>query len=531
MILEKHSNLLMAGGYPFLVMYPYHWLRALISRFWEVPSDAFFTSWWQTSTMRTDILGARALESDFSWISVFQNHDFLIFQHGLALLALLCGYALVRKYFGFSVGIIFMLLFGLSPLSLEWPSCTLPEWLQGAFLVFWLYFADKAKEAQFQKKLLLYALLGALSALGFLIKFNSLPVFVILFAGLVFWERMSLWRVFVKISVTLAAALCVVGVFVATHHFPTTGTTSLTMNSWPLADKVFQFLPHPSLMPEMGLQTKRLLAIHKHLPKHNEKVLGPAPYFRNIGVTNEERTPYRKKLSFLMRASDQEMDRYLSVNGFDPIHKQPPALRVAYYIGLEEYSSLLKGIYVESIKRYPLSFLQNTARDFFSNFAMKENSYFFHPQLKEVQKGRDTSQASRLGFVKFLWPNERYVCYHENVVWLPGVWFFTHWQALWPPTWVFWLFSLIAFAVACKNLAVDPRKIGFYLTVFLFLTAVFFVWISNMIWTFRLKEYELIRVIPTLLAAVGLCQSYRLACQWVRAAFFKYKFRKISEAT
>ena len=528
MILERHSNLLMAGGYPFLMMYPYHWLRALVSKVWEIPADPFFSSWWQTSTMRTDILGARALSGDFSWASFFQNHDFLIFQHSIALLAVLCGYALVRKYFGFGTAIFFMILFGLSPLSLEWPSSTLPEWLQGAFLVFWLFCADKARQSQPKKKVLLYGVLGLLSAFGFLIKFNSLPVFALLFAGLVFWEREFFRKTFAKVAAALGVGLCAIGVFIGFYHFPTTGSYALTMNSWPLADKVFQFLPHPSLTPEMGPQTKRLLTIHKSLPKDNEKVLGPAIYFRNIGVTNEERKPYRERLSFLMGASETEVDWFLLQNGFDPIYEQPPALRVAYYIGLEEYSSLLKGVYAEAIIRYPLSFLQNTARDFFANFAMKENSYVFRPQFKEIQKGRNHSQPSDFGFVKFLWPQERYVCYHENAAWLPGAWFFTHWQAFWLPTWIIWLFSFVAFAIALKQLVSGSDGTLSFLVIFFFLVAISFVWISNMIWTFRLKEYEFIRFIPTCLASVGLYQSFCLVRHYARKSKSWRDWRVIS---
>jgi len=99
MILDKHSSLLMAPGYPFLVMLPYHWIRGLISKIAAIPEDLAFTPWWQTSTIRMDLIGSKIIDGDFSWISVFQDHGFIAFQHGVALLSLFCGFLLARRYF------------------------------------------------------------------------------------------------------------------------------------------------------------------------------------------------------------------------------------------------------------------------------------------------------------------------------------------------------------------------------------------------------------------------------------------------
>ena len=522
MIIDQHSNLLMAPGYPFFVMLPYEWLHRLWSKIWTIPADRTFSPWWQSSTLRGDIQGAKAFESDFSWGSVFQNHDFILFQHAIALLALFCGFKLVRKYFGFPIGIIFLGLAGLSPLSLEWPSCSLPEWLQGSFLVFWLYFADRAREAAGIRKLGLYGLLGLFAAGGCLIKFNGFPVFASLFIGLFFLDRESIRKTGLKLFVSASTACTLVAVFVMSYHFPTTGTIALSMNTWPLADKVFQFLPHPSISPDMGIHSKRLLAMHKDLPKHTEEVLSPAPYFRHLNAV-DTRAPYQGKLAPLMQRTESELDHYLTVHGYDPIYEQQPALRVAYYIGLQEYSSLLRGVYIEAATKYPFLFLQDTANNFFHDFLMKENSYVFRPQWDEVQAGRDHSQPSRWGFVRFLWPHERYVCYHENVVWQPGAWFFTKWQALWPSTRFLWLLAFVAFAVAVSDLQRGEKRKQSYLIVFLFLLALMFVWVSNMAWIFRLKEYEFIRAIPTLLAAVGLYQSVQIVRQVGRWSIFRLK--------
>ncbi len=526
MIVQKHSNLLMAAGYPFFMMLPYQWLHEMWAKIWTIPADSAFTPWWQASTLRGDILGSGVFKTEFSWGAVFQNHDFIVFQHAIALLALFCGFKLVRKHFGFSVGLIFLFLVGLSPLSLEWPSCSLPEWLQGSFLVFWLYFADRALEAKGPKKLVLYGLLGFFAAGGILIKFNCLPIFAVLFAGLLVLERESLRKTGLKVLASASTACSLVALFVWTYHLPTTGTTALSMNKWPLADKVFQFLPHPSISPEMGIHSKRLLALQSHLPKHNEEVLSPAKYFRHVDAISE-RAPHREKFGWVMHATDAQLHQYFTAHGYDPMYEQPPALRVAYYVGLEEYSTLLKGVYSEAVRNYPFLFLQDTANNFFSDFLMRENSYVFRPQWDELQLGRDSSQPSRWGYVRFLWPHERYVCYHENVVWSPGVWFFSKWQSLWPSTRFFWLLAFVAFAVAVNDLQRGQKRKQSYLVAFLFLLAVGFVWISNMAWIFRLKEYEFIRVIGMVLGAVGLYQSVQIVRHVARWSVYRWKKKQV----
>jgi len=517
MLVERHSSLLMASGYPFLMMVPYHFFRWVTSLLWTIPRDPCFTPWWQSEGMRGDIVGSEKLLTDFSWAAFFQDHGFLIFQHFIACLAIVCIYLLVRKYFGFSVAILTAILLGLSPLGLEWPSSSLPEWLQGAGVAFWVFLADKAKEEN-AKRWIYYPLLGATALLTVLIKFNAVPVFLVLFIGLLIWDQASLLKKVAAVLLSTVAGLCVVACFLFGFHYPTTGSYALSMNKWPLADKVFQILPHLSVRE--GEKTKRVIALLSQLPKSNPNVLSPAAYFRSVHAADGERIGYRNQGLWLMGTSSEELDQYLKTGSFSPVFGQSPMLRIAYYVGLKEYNDLLQGIYRETVFHHPFLFLQDTAHRFMRDFGLRQNSYEFRPRREDVN---EESQPARYGYVKFQWPSEKYVCYHENGAWLPGVIFFSNWQSYWPPTWVFWLFAFAAFAFSLKN----RKSTQDGLVIFFFILCIGFVWVSNMAWSFRLKEFECIRWICTFLASIGMVGCYRFAKSKLRMYLFQWKKRQL----
>ncbi len=532
MILYKKSSLLMAAGYPFLMMYPFqffHFIRGLIAHKWALPLDLAPNEWWSTS--KDWLLGSRVLENNFSWVDVFDNREFVLFQHGLEILALFLGFRLIKKYFGFSVGIVFLLLYGLSPLSLEYPSSVVPEWLQGALLIFWIYIAEKALNSPFAKKLFLYGLLGVLSTLGFLVKFNIFPIFFILYICLLFLDKECLKKVAYKAFSFLIGTASVFFIFLFYYHIPTTGTSVLTMNSWVLADKCFQFHPHRSLIPEDGLFTKRLLAIEKTLPLENKgEAVGAASYFYHINaVDNQERVPYREKSLYLLHANHKDLDKELSLYRYNYISSQTPLLRLAYYIGLYEYKTLLKDVYIELIQKYPWEFLQDTLHNSLLSLINNKNSYEFRPSWQEVQKGSQPITKSRYGFTRFLWPNDRMISYHDPVVFLPGVWFFTKLQKLWPPLWFIWGLAFLTFITAIKSSKKEGIALKSSLIIGCMTILLIFIGVSNIIMLFRMKEYRAVHMIVILLASIGLVQLKIYTQQIISLLKYRFKLRGICE--
>jgi len=227
----------------------------------------------------------------------------------------------------------------------------------------------------------------------------------------------------------------------------------------------------------------------------------------------------------MMQASDQQLDQNLHAHGFEPIREHDPTLRIAYYIGLPEYSALHRAIYVDAIKKYPLSFFLDTTQGFFRSFAMRDKSYEFRPSWSEIQTGRH--ENSHCGFVKFLWPNDRFVCYHENAAWLPGVWFFTKLHNLWPPTCFLWMLAFFAFARALKNIEAGYRRPATYIVLFLFLSLSIYVCFSNCASAeFRLKDFEFVRLIVTTLSAIGIYQITTLMRRFLRSTFFNWRKKR-----
>lgn len=521
MILERHSSLLMAGGYPFLMMWPYHILKTVTSWFVKIPQDLAFTPWWQTSEIRNELIGASPIP-DFSWAGFFQDHLFILFQHAISLWALYLGYKLVRKYFGNTLSLIFLWLYGLSPLSLELPSATRPEWLQGAFVVFWLYVADLARQSD--KKLLFYSFLGILGSLTFLIKFNAFPILALFFFSLLILERETLLKSFVKIGACFLAAVCTLFLYVNLYHEPTTGTSHLTMNRWILGCKYFRFIPNHVLSKDLGFHTKLLLSLYRDLPKtkYTEKSFNPALFFRQIDVNKEERASYQNRSLWKLNATQQQLDQDLILHGSPFLKEHDPTLEIAYYVGLEPYSLLHGNIYWEAIRAYPFSFFLDTVQDFFLGLGEKTNSFTFRPKWEELHAGR--YGENHFGYVKFHWPEDRHVCFHLNAALIPGTWFFTKWQKLWPPNYFLFFFASIAGILCFKMKNSYESRLSF----FLFLILLSFIWFSSSIFSFRLKEFECVRAIVTFLASLGIYQLSLLLQTFYRGKIFDRKMKELS---
>lgn len=530
MIHHKQSAVMTSGGYPFLMMWPFYIMRKITSFFLPIREDSSLVPFWQTTeNQMTSVMPIEGLDNTFSWVSFLQNHDFILFQHSIELLALFCGFLIVRKYFGFYVSLIFVVLYGLSPLSLEDSSSVRPEWLQGAFFIFWVYSADKAKEAVvYSKKLLLYVCVGVLAALGFLVKVNGLPVFMALFACLLYIDREQFSKMISKAGVAIAAGGATVLLFIATYHFPTTQLSSLPENSWVLADKAFAYSPEPFISPSLGIKSKRFLAIQKALPSNNPKIIyNAALYSQSITAKHQAiREPFREKLLWLMTADETALDQQLATYGYNRILDQLPCIHIAYYIGFLEYNTLLRGVYFDMMKKYPNAFIQDTLKKSLVSFASKERSLGYRPTWDEVENGRNHLSKSNLGYVTFAWNEERDVLYHENVVWLPGLWLFTKHVKYWPPLWVVWILSAIACFVALKNIKMGFKSLQDYYVIVSMTIILLFILFSNVIYLFRLKEFRAIQAFVTVLAAIGLYQMAFLIKDYFRTLAFRFKVLK-----
>lgn len=526
MILNRQSSLLMAAGYPFLMMLPYHWLKYLTSFFGTGVEDAVFTPWWQTATIRGDLMGTPISTHEYAWACFFQEHGFIVLQHAISLAALFCAFFLIRKYVGYRIALIFLFLQGIAPMAIELPSTVRPEWLQGAILIFWLVCAQRAKESTSSKSWLYYGALGWLSALGFLVKYNSLPILLLFFVALLFLARDEIGRLVAKTIVFIASAASMIALFILCYHLPTTGTSILSLNSWVMAVKYFQFIPQNGLSQDLGLYAKRLIAIQQNLPEGSGKDQMAAEYFRHLDAGPPERVQYQSNAQKIMQASDSELHSMFSACEFEPIREHDPTLKIAYYVGLKEYALLHQKIFFEAIQKYPLAFLLDTTKSFFRSFSVKDKSYVFRPEWNELMEGRYGNSC--FGYTQFLWPKDRFVCYHENAAWLPGVWFFSKMQNFWPPTFLLWIFALIAGFSSFVSLQKKHCTNKTWLIAFVFLVLLIFIGLSCCISPeFRLKDLEFVRPLLSLLSSVGIYQSALLIYRYLTAFTFRLKNKEI----
>jgi len=524
MILKQKSHLLQASGYPWLIMKPYHFLKNWVLHRSELPSNP---NWWEPyDRWQTPIKGV------FSWTEVFQDHPFILFQHCIEISSIILGYCLIKKYFGRIIGALFVFFYALSPLSLEGPSTTFPEWFQAVFVIYWFFFAEKASQVTGSKKYCLYTLLGGITACGVLIKFNSLPLFIMLFLGLLLIGN---WKKSIRPCLfSIGAFSVIIFYFLFSFHIPTTGTASFTMNSWVLATKAFGFIPSINIRPENGISAKRILALLDVLPKEDGP--GPASYFNHMNEAAPVREYYREKYLSILHENEEALDERLSKTSIPFTDSQHTMLRIAYFIGLKEYKSLLTNFYLESIYRYPWHFINHTVNMTLASFYKQEDPKFygqtklpFKAMYSDVVEGKVELERNTFGFTEFQWPLNPvgYAFYRSNTVWLPGVWLFSELDRIWPTLWISWAFTFIAAFFAVSNLSNRKTLLQSKIILGLFLILLCFVGYSNLLWvSCRIKDYRCIHMIMIGLSAIGFWQTIERLLFYARRLRFQYKMKK-----
>jgi hypothetical protein len=504
MIIEHRSNLLMCGGYPFLIMFPYKFLRYFFSLFVNLPPQVYINDWWATSEQW--LINSKEITNDFSWISFFQHHDLILFQNIIELGGIYLGFLLIKKYFPYAVALLFLMLYALNPLSIEDGSSVRPEWLQSIFFILAIYLIDKIINAKKLQKKMLYCLFGISAALGFLIKFNGLIVYSILFVALLYFDHNKWKKTLLNFFICFSFFFITIQFFILSYHFPTTSSKNLSFNVWVLGDKVFQFIPKSTLNPKTGLVTKRILAIDKSLP--DIPLPGAATFFDNINSSNERKKSEQVKASLkLLHSNENELDSYLQTHGYNPIITHTPLLKIPYYLGLAEYKSLITKLYFESIKKYPQSFFYHTMQKSARSFLSMENC-FFYPDWALISAGINKSEPTKYGYARFLWPQIKTEAFVENIVWLPGAWFITKYFKFWPPILFYWLLSFISFGYSCKKFKSNNFR-SLIIIISITISICFLIFHNIIYIDFRTKDIRGIMSFMILLASVGI---YDIIC-------------------
>lgn len=493
MILDWKSSLVLAGGYPFVFGSVLQLFRSIV-----------------------------LVDLDPRIFEILLR----ILQHGTDMIVLMILYFPLKYVFGPSTAIGSLIFYGINPFVLGNLSVARPEWFQVDMFLVSLVMSFAAFRSSGNKKILFYAAAAGIFYLGFLSKFNLLPLGVFL-GILLFFDRAPLLS---KITIVLLGIACfgaVYMVYVLAYHKPSTGTRALTYDkSWILLRKARMFSSSPRLDIENGIHAKRYKVLSFFLSRHGWIDVDPPTLYSHVdAVSPENRAFFRKTYGYILSADEKTLDEIIREN---PEIKDAyiNQLMISRYIGLQESDELGTRVFVEAIQSEPFRYLKHVLLRFFSSFILfKPNNFPLDRNLgwsgMDSPKGIDLQSDEReplgLGFSFFRLKESRLIRYIKTVLWKPGVYFFStlsHPYFIWHP--IAWIFGFLAvFFHSFK--AVREKRIGQpdIALFFLFLIPMCFMLWSNMIYRFRpVKEF--IFVVPflslfTVLAFIRLSGRIRFS--------------------
>jgi len=472
MLVRGVSNLIHSPGYPFIMGLP-----------WRNP------------------LGWALIES---FPMVFQ-HALCLTQHMVCIAAAWVGYRVVREVFGVAVANLFVLLYLLDFRSIFVTSTVTPEWLQASFnivvicAVYWAY-----KSTNSRHKLLLYSLAGFLFAATYLVKFNS--VFLLTCPALIAAAdvRRS-GKAVLAIGSGVVTSMATYALFLVAFHQPSTGTFAITLDkAWVLMEKAAMFVPDRTLLPETGINTKRLIVLNALLPSVEHR--GPIAHIDF--VADAVRAPYREKYMHLFFAGHEELDTLLcDIEIQRPFEFNKAFLPSAYYLDLAESNRLCIAVFREQVVAHWESFIGDIIRRTRKQFIQPNTA--LHP-TNPMDFRKVEVQGLGWGFVRLKLNTHqmRESCfwYDQPVVWRPGakIFFLLSKVQDYPAPWVPLLVGIgcmLALRSWWRTGTLQPQvfaQLVVALTCFLFVVA------SNTLYNFRWKELHAILPLLAVLCSVSI---------------------------
>ena len=193
--------------------------------------------------------------------------DVLVFQHFIDFGTQLVLMLLLKKRFGLVAAITAGLFYGLELRTINWVSCSRPEWLQGVFFALAFVGAMEAYLTEKSaKKFAMYLFSAWAFAMTVLVKFLTvvmLPVYLILFI-LERRQWKGKWVCFAAMGIIFFAQL---NIFIYFYHYPSTGTIALTHDvAWILTVNFIFFSRRVHHLSESGPWSKRYCILISEMP-------------------------------------------------------------------------------------------------------------------------------------------------------------------------------------------------------------------------------------------------------------------------
>ena len=424
----------------------------------------------------------------------------LVFQHMIDFGTLLVLMAVLKKRFGPIAAITAGLLYGLELRAINWVSFSSPEWLQGDFFALAFVAAIEAYFAKGAlKKFFLYLLSAWFFAWTVLVKLLTvilLPAYLLLFL-LEGKKWKGRWLCPAAMS---AVVLIQLALFLASYHYPSTGTVALTHDvGWILSLKMDSLLPAGKHFSQTGPWSKRYCILISEMPGNSSDISIHDTFWHVDAVPQSVREPYRERYRELLTKSDAELKKI--IDSLERVRGIEDNILIAYtYLGLSETDRLMKRVFLEAVLHYPGEYLSNVIGGIREAFFI-ETSYHIaiihnpqssnrdHPFQLDMN---DIVQDLPWGYALFNVSRHIRCMYDEPLFLKAGLRFFTFWgEYVYIPTIFKWLTIVLALVLACAGYRKDENMKSAFLYLSLGSLVVFsLILLSNMVFTFRDKELQ-----------------------------------------
>jgi hypothetical protein len=260
------------------------------------------------------------------------------------------------------------------------------------------------------------------------------------------------------------------------------------------------------LLKDMGVNTKRLIALSEALPNEYTKQM-PEIYSNADAVPASIREPYREKYLWIFTANETQLDEFLRNHSL-PSNFQfmYSAMPIAYYIGQEESTTLSIKVFFEVIIRNFSQFLQICAAEvlrFFVNYPDRNDGIMLPiaGMVSPLSKSSDTRQVLRdnynfgFGFVRY-----EHEAAHEwqypyvstwPVLWRPGEKWFSFESRFALPSGVLLLVTGLLFVYSYVVISKEGLGTKSAVTLVIAISIPAFIVFSSFMHYFRNKELRL----------------------------------------
>ena len=486
MILGYSSNLIHAGGYPYL-------MSRLLGRW------ARFD--WVART--------------FSNGPMIRSYLFILVQHLVLVLGFLPLHRILKNIFGNVFA-----NWAIAAMGFQWglmvmASVFFPEWLQVTLLIIsfcWIW--NSRLQSQLVPKIIYYSAAGFIFACSYLTKFNSM-YFISIFLLIWILDPYS-WKK--KLLVLACFSTSFVGVtsyFKNVPHKQTTGTTDLSYDhAWVLLFRTGMYLKDPQRLKEAGINSKRLYLLNSILPWD----MAAANPIYEISQISKEAPQYRANYGYILNLENAKLDELLKLTPPPKDWIWPYAFApVSYHIGWKEGDELGIAVFKECATHFPWLYLKSvlsqSLRDVLANesfnylpLEISENSHFY-PRGWGLFELRDPDWSLPGN------PNR----FHNNLgyfVFKPTADIFATWIEVnrLIPYFLFSILTLLAGGIAAVKLVQKKGDRREWFVLITFVTACGYIVFSEAVYEFRWDK-EMMMQIPL----VCICSVYSLG----------YLFRKI----